>query len=56
MQKINELYDNETLIEEHINRLSYDFNYLEFLAYSRFKMVKQGEKIFRIKDYKGINQ
>tara|TARA_B100001123_G_C14673741_1_gene774562 strand:+ start:253 stop:549 length:297 start_codon:yes stop_codon:yes gene_type:complete len=55
MQSINELYNQETLIEEHINRLTNDFDYLEFIAYSRFKMVKPGEKIFRVKDYKEVN-
>ena len=56
MQSINELYDQEALIEQHINRLTNDFDYLEFIAYSRFKMVKPGEKIFRVKDYKEVNQ
>ena len=31
-----------------------DLDYIEFIAYSRFKMVKPGEKIYRIKDYKTI--
>ena len=56
MQSINELYNDETLIEDHINKLTHDFDYIEFIAYSRYKMVKQGEKIFRVKDYKEINQ
>ena len=55
-QSINELYNDEALIEDHINKLTNDFNYIEFIAYSRFKMVKQGEKIFRVKDYKEIIQ
>jgi len=56
MQSINELYNDEALIEGHINKLTNDFDYIEFIAYSRYKMVKQGEKIFRVKDYKEINQ
>ena len=55
-QSINELYSDEALIEDHIDKLTNDFDYIEFLAYSRYKMVKQGEKIFRVKDYKEINQ
>ena len=55
IQSINELYDSEESIQEHIDRLTNDFDYLEFIAYSRFKMVKPGEKIFRVKDYKVIN-
>ena len=56
MESINELYNDEALIEDHINKLTNDFDYIEFIAYSRYKMVKQGEKIFRVKDYKEINQ
>ena len=56
MQSINELYNDEALIEDHINKLTNDFDYIEFIAYSRYKMVKQGEKIFRVKDYKEISQ
>ena len=55
IQSINELYDSEESIQEHIDRLTNDFDYLEFIAYSRFKMVKPGERIFRVKDYKVIN-
>ena len=56
MESINELYNDEALIEDHINKLTNDFDYIEFIAYSRYKMVKQGEKIFRVKDYKEINE
>ena len=55
IQSINELYDSQESIQGHIDRLTNDFDYLEFIAYSRFKMVKPGEKIFRVKDYKVIN-
>ena len=55
-QSINKLYNDEASIEDHINKLTDDFNYIEFIAYSRYKMVKQGEKIFRVKDYKEINE
>mgnify|MGYP001200690417 CR=1 FL=1 len=56
MQSTHKLYNNKERIGEHIDRLSNDFDYIEFLAYSRYKMVKPGEKIFRIKDYKEINE
>lgn len=55
IESINKLYNNEESIEKHIDRLTNDFDYLEFIAYSRFKMVKPGERIFRVKDYKVIN-
>ena len=56
MESIDALHNEEILIEKHINKLTNDFDYLEFIAYSRFKMVKPGEKIFRVKDYKNVKQ
>jgi len=56
MKSINELDDHQAVLEKHIDQLTYDFDYIEFIAYSRFKMVKPGEKIFRVKDYKQVNQ
>ena len=38
----------------HLDKLENDFDYIEYLAYSKFRMVKPGEKIYRIKDYKLI--
>ena len=41
-------------ITEHNKILENDMEYIQFLAYSKYKMVKPGEKIFRIKDSKNI--
>ena len=38
----------------HLDQLENDIDYIEFLAYSKYKMVKPGEKIFRIKNTKTI--
>ena len=46
--------EKEKLIE-HINKLENDISYIEFLAYSKYKMVKPGEKIFRVKNTKKID-
>ena len=56
MEEISILQNNENLLIDHIDRLSNDFEYIEFLAYSKFKMVKPGEKIFKIKDYKDFRK
>tara|TARA_Y100001970_G_C14252627_1_gene872964 strand:+ start:6204 stop:6500 length:297 start_codon:yes stop_codon:yes gene_type:complete len=56
IQSINELYNDQSLIESHIDQLTNDYDYLEFIAYSRFKMVKPGEKIFRVKDHKAVSK
>lgn len=45
--------DKENLLQ-HIDILENDINYIEFLAYSKYKMVKPGEKIFRVKNTKKI--
>ena len=56
IKEISELMENEQFITKHIDKLSNDLTYLEFLAYSKYKMVKPGEKIFKVKDYKDINK
>ena len=38
----------------HLDKLENDIDYIEFLAYSKYKMVKPGEKIFRVKNTKTI--
>tara|TARA_B100000945_G_C20244170_1_gene531429 strand:+ start:337 stop:630 length:294 start_codon:yes stop_codon:yes gene_type:complete len=45
--------EKENLLE-HIDILENDINYIEFLAYSKYKMVKPGEKIFRVKNTKQV--
>ena len=54
IQHIEQLKEEEKQMKGHLNRLENDLDYIEFIAYSRFKMVKPGEKINRIKDYKTI--
>ena len=54
IQQIEQLKEEEKQIKGHLNKLENDLDYIEFIAYSRFKMVKPGEKIYRIKDYKTI--
>lgn len=54
LHKIAELTEKETSIKEHNNKLENDMSYIEFLAYSKYKMVKPGEKIFRIQDTKSV--
>ena len=38
----------------HLDKLENDIDYIEFLAYSKYKKVKPGEKIFRVKNTKTI--
>ena len=40
----------------HLDKLENDIDYIEFLAYSKYKMVKPGEKIFRVKNTKTIKE
>ena len=54
IQQTEQLKEEEKQIKGHLNKLENDLDYIEFIAYSRFKMVKPGEKIYRIKDYKTI--
>ena len=56
MNEINKLKEKEESTQNNIEKLKNDLDYIEFLAYSKFKMVKQGERIFRVKDFKTINQ
>ena len=56
---INEIKDLQMMqgsIKEHNNKLEDDLTYIEFLAYSKYKMVKPGEKIFRIQDSKIVEE
>ena len=56
IKEIEILEQNEYKISEHIKKLDSDLDYIEFLAYSKFQMVKPGEKIYKIKDYKNVNK
>ena len=56
LKDIESLQKEEKNIDKHIIKLNEDLDYIEYLAYSKFKMVKPGEKIYKIKDFKDINQ
>ena len=44
----------EETLTGHLDKLENDIDYIEHLAYSKYKMVKPGEKIFRVKNTKII--
>ena len=54
IQEIKQLKIEEEEIKVHLEKLENDLDYIEFIAYSKFKMVKPGEKIYRVKDYKTL--
>ena len=56
INEIKELKIEQTSIKDHNSKLEKDLSYIEFLAYSKYKMVKQGEKIFRIQDSKTVQE
>ena len=51
-QKLNDLYNQENLLIENLDKLNNDLDYIERLAYEKFRMVKPGEKIYKVKDQK----
>ena len=51
-QKLNDLYNQENLLLKNIDKLNNDLDYIEKLAYEKFRMVKPGEKIYKVKDQK----
>ena len=56
INEIKELKIEQTSIKEHNSKLENDLSYIEFLAYSKYKMVQPGEKIFRIQDSKTVQE
>ena len=54
IQEIERLIKEEEEIKVHLEKLENDLDYIEFIAYSKFKMVRPGEKIYRVKDYKRV--
>ena len=55
VNQLSQLTEEEKQTIEHIDSLNNDIDYIEFLAYSKYKMIKPGEKIFRIKNRKKIS-
>ena len=51
-QKLNDSHNQENLLIENIDKLNNDLDYIEKLAYEKFRMVKPGEKIYKVKDQK----
>lgn len=47
-QRIEELKTEITLLENEKNRLETDLDYIERLAREKYRMGKQGEKIFKV--------
>tara|TARA_A100001011_G_C14008413_1_gene714483 strand:- start:365 stop:676 length:312 start_codon:yes stop_codon:yes gene_type:complete len=50
--KINNLYKQQAALQQEINYLSSDAEYIEKIAREKFLMVKPGEKVFRVIEYK----
>ena len=49
-KEISTLINEEKLLRSHIERLNTDFDYVEKIAYEKYKMVKPGEKIYKVKE------
>ena len=50
--KINNLYKQQVALQEEINYLSSDMEYIEKIAREKFLMVRPGEKVFRVIEQK----
>jgi len=50
--KINKLYEQQAALQQEINYLSSDAEYIEKIAREKFLMVKPGEKVFRVIEHK----
>ncbi len=50
--KINKLYEQQVALQQEINHLSSDTEYIEKIAREKFLMVKPGEKVFRVIEHK----
>ena len=46
--KIQDLYGQQVALQQEINNLSNDTEYIEKIAREKFLMVKPGEKVFRV--------
>ena len=53
--ELNNIQFEQKELIQHIDKLENNIDYIEFLAYSKYKMVKPGEKIFRVKSTKKID-
>ena len=48
--KINDLRNQIALLEKEEEKLKFDEKYIEKIAREKFKMVKPGERVFKVKD------
>ena len=49
-KKIAELRDEKEILKNEKNRIENDLDYIEKIAREKYKMVKPGEKIFKVID------
>ena len=47
---INDLRNQIALLEKEEEKLKFDEKYIEKIAREKFKMVKPGERVFKVKD------
>tara|TARA_B100001287_G_C22224075_1_gene318387 strand:- start:171 stop:464 length:294 start_codon:yes stop_codon:yes gene_type:complete len=48
--QINDLRNQIALLEKEEEKLKFDEKYIEKIAREKFKMVKPGERVFKVKD------
>ena len=48
--EINDLRNQITLLEKEEEKLKFDEKYIEKIAREKFKMVKPGERVFKVND------
>ena len=48
--EINDLRNQIALLEKEEEKLKFDEKYIEKIAREKFKMVKPGERVFKVKD------
>ena len=48
--EINDLRNQIDLLEKEEEKLKFDEKYIEKIAREKFKMVKPGERVFKVKD------
>ena len=48
--EINDLRNQIALLEKEEEKLKFDEQYIEKIAREKFKMVKPGERVFKVKD------
>ena len=49
-KKISQLREEKEVLKNEKNKIENDLNYIEKIAREKYKMVKPGEKIFKVTD------